>query len=126
MNFFQRAVHVRQGKQSKGAESRGMLEQHSCLELVADPGYFTQAMEIFQNDSRSERGDGRTDPPIIHRLQLRFSIRNLDRHRVVRILRRHNVVVHVEAPVSWCILIHVLFNSVLTQPKSLRYLMAPS
>ena len=107
-DFFQRTVDIRQGNQSKRSESRRMFQRHSCLEFVACAGYFAQSMHVLQNHSRRQRGDGRPYLPLIHRLQLCFDIRNLDRHRVVRKLRRNDMMMHVNAPVFLLIAVHGL------------------
>ena len=106
--FFQRAVNVRQGKKSEGAESRGVFEQHPRLEFIAYAGDVTQPMEIVQDDARRERSYGGTNMPTIHGAQLRFGTRQLDRHGFVGVLGRHHVVMHVDAPIIWCILAHTL------------------
>jgi hypothetical protein len=107
-DFFQRAVYIGKREESEGAESRRMLKQQSRLELVAGAGYISQSMQILQDHPRRQRGYGCPDFPTIHRPQLRFDIRNSYRQRIVRILRRHDMMVYVNAPIFWCILAHSL------------------
>ena len=115
-DFFQSSVYVRQGKESEGAESRRMFRVLVCLELVARPGHFPQSTQILQDHPRRQRGYGCSDFPTIHRLQFDFDIRNFYRHRVVGVLRRHHVVMHVNAPISWSILAHTFVARVQFRP----------
>ena len=68
------------------------------LEFIACASHSAQAMEILQQHARRERSNRRANIPAVHRAELRFSVRQFDRHGIVGKLRRHHVMMHVHAP----------------------------